>query len=194
MLVKGALDGFKPLLTFRHSCPEVHHTSLPPIFLAWTRRHLERVAMCGLKYTLKNCFIHIKVNLIMFNILIRLSANLPSQSWELIRINYWTNLLKYPPKNNKKKRGEYSIVHQIAKDKQILENRFGNKESKIYLSERHILYCYNSQWRLHAHRQINSLQPYDAKWWYIWVNIGSCNGLLPDGTNLLPEPILTSHQ
>ena len=25
----------------------------------------------------------------------------------------------------------------------------------------------------------------------IWVNIGSCNGLLPDGTKPLPEPMLT---
>ena len=30
--------------------------------------------------------------------------------------------------------------------------------------------------------------PYGAK---IWVNIGSGNGLLPDGTKPLPEPILT---
>ena len=28
----------------------------------------------------------------------------------------------------------------------------------------------------------------------IWVNIGSGNGLLPDGTNPLPEPMLTDHQ
>ena len=28
----------------------------------------------------------------------------------------------------------------------------------------------------------------------IWVNIGSGNGLLPDGTKPLPEPILTDHQ
>ena len=27
-----------------------------------------------------------------------------------------------------------------------------------------------------------------------WVNIGSGNGLLPDGTKPLPEPILTYHQ
>ena len=27
----------------------------------------------------------------------------------------------------------------------------------------------------------------------IWVNIGSGNGLLPDGTKPLPEPILTYH-
>ena len=29
---------------------------------------------------------------------------------------------------------------------------------------------------------------------YIWVNIGSSNGLLPDGTKPLPEPMLTYHQ
>ena len=28
----------------------------------------------------------------------------------------------------------------------------------------------------------------------IWVNIGSDNGLLPDGTKPLPEPMLTDHQ
>ena len=28
----------------------------------------------------------------------------------------------------------------------------------------------------------------------IWVNIGSGNGLLPDGTKPLPEPVLTYHQ
>ena len=27
----------------------------------------------------------------------------------------------------------------------------------------------------------------------IWVTIGSGNGLLPDGTKLLPEPILAYH-
>ena len=26
-----------------------------------------------------------------------------------------------------------------------------------------------------------------------WVNIGSDNGLLPDGTKSLPEPVMTSH-
>ena len=29
---------------------------------------------------------------------------------------------------------------------------------------------------------------------YIWVNIGSCNGLLPEGTKPLPEPMFTFHQ
>ena len=28
----------------------------------------------------------------------------------------------------------------------------------------------------------------------IWVNIGSGNGMLPDGTKPLPEPMLTDHQ
>ena len=28
----------------------------------------------------------------------------------------------------------------------------------------------------------------------IWVNIGSGNGLVPDGTKPLPEPMLTNHQ
>ena len=38
--------------------------------------------------------------------------------------------------------------------------------------------------------RVNSLWPSDA----IWVNIGSGNGLLPDGTKPLPEPMLTDHQ
>ena len=39
---------------------------------------------------------------------------------------------------------------------------------------------------------VNSLGPSDAIW--VWVNIGSGNGLLPDGTKPLPEPMLTYHQ
>ena len=45
-----------------------------------------------------------------------------------------------------------------------------------------------SQW-------VNSLRPSDAIWWHrFWVNIGSDNGLLPDGTKPLPESTLTYHQ
>ena len=41
----------------------------------------------------------------------------------------------------------------------------------------------------------NSLWPSDAIWRQeIWVNIGSGNGLLPDGTKPLPEPMLTYRQ
>ena len=40
---------------------------------------------------------------------------------------------------------------------------------------------------------INSLWPSDTIWRHIWVNIGSGNGLLPDGTKPLPEPMLTFH-
>ena len=29
---------------------------------------------------------------------------------------------------------------------------------------------------------------------YIWVNIGSDDGLLPDGTKPLPEPVLNNQQ
>ena len=38
---------------------------------------------------------------------------------------------------------------------------------------------------------INSLWPSDAIW--LWINIGSGNGLLPDRTKPLPEPILTNN-
>ena len=41
---------------------------------------------------------------------------------------------------------------------------------------------------------VNSLWPSDAIWRQIWVNIGSGNGLFPDGTKPLPEPMLTDHQ
>ena len=44
---------------------------------------------------------------------------------------------------------------------------------------------------------VNSLWPNDAIFMMatqIWVNIGSGNVLLPDGTKPLPEPMLTYHQ
>ena len=42
---------------------------------------------------------------------------------------------------------------------------------------------------------LNSLWPSNAILQQeIWVNIGSNNGLLPDGTKPLPEPMLTGHQ
>ena len=46
---------------------------------------------------------------------------------------------------------------------------------------------------------VSSLWPSDAIWWqekdtHKYVNIGSGNGLLPDGTKPLPEPMLTYHQ
>ena len=40
----------------------------------------------------------------------------------------------------------------------------------------------------------NSLWPSDPIWWQIWVNTGSSNGLLPNSTKPLPEPMLTNHQ
>ena len=50
----------------------------------------------------------------------------------------------------------------------------------------------SSPLRLNA--SIDSLWPTDAIATYIWVNIGSGNGLLPDGTKPLPKPVLTYHQ
>ena len=41
---------------------------------------------------------------------------------------------------------------------------------------------------------INSVWPSDTIWWQVWVSIGSGNGLLPDGTKPLPEPMLTNDQ
>ena len=42
---------------------------------------------------------------------------------------------------------------------------------------------------------INSFWSSDTIWWQeIWVIIGSGNGLLPDSTKPLPEPMLTDHQ
>ena len=41
----------------------------------------------------------------------------------------------------------------------------------------------------------NPLRPSDAIWWQeVWVNIGSGNGLVPNGTKPLPKPMLTNHQ
>ena len=42
--------------------------------------------------------------------------------------------------------------------------------------------------------EINSLGPSDTIATEIWVNTGSGNGLLPDSTKPLPEPMLTYHQ
>ena len=42
---------------------------------------------------------------------------------------------------------------------------------------------------IYAGIQVNSLWSSDAMW--RWVNIGPGNGLLPDGTKPLPEPMLT---
>ena len=43
----------------------------------------------------------------------------------------------------------------------------------------------------HVCSGLNSLCPSKAIWQQIWVNIGSGNGLLPDGKKPLPEPMLT---
>ena len=40
---------------------------------------------------------------------------------------------------------------------------------------------------------VNTLWPSHAIWLQIGVNIGSGNGLLPDGTKPLPEPMLVHH-
>ena len=41
---------------------------------------------------------------------------------------------------------------------------------------------------------MNPLWPSDTIWQQIWVNIGSGNGLSPDGTKLLLKPVATYHQ
>ena len=41
---------------------------------------------------------------------------------------------------------------------------------------------------------VNLLWPSDAKWWQILVNIGSGNGLLPNGTKPLPVTMLTKDE
>ena len=42
------------------------------------------------------------------------------------------------------------------------------------------------------HHVLNTLGPCDAT--KNWVNLGSGNGMLPDGTKPLPEPMSTYHQ
>ena len=63
------------------------------------------------------------------------------------------------------------------------------------------LYCQEQDFKIHKEFSKlvpamlgKSLRPSDAIWRQIWVNIGSSNGLLPDGTKPLPEPMMTSHQ
>ena len=41
---------------------------------------------------------------------------------------------------------------------------------------------------------VNSLGPSDAIWWHRSGQLGSGNGLLPDGTKPLPAPMLTYHK
>ena len=62
-------------------------------------------------------------------------------------------------------------------------------ESRLsHLVPRLILYDKN------VDKMFNCLWPSDAMATWIWVNIGPGNGLLPDGTEPLPEPMLTYHQ
>ena len=53
------------------------------------------------------------------------------------------------------------------------------------------IWLYNHQPRF----ELKSLWSSDAILWWCgqWVNIGSGNGLLPDGTKPMPEPMLLSH-
>ena len=47
----------------------------------------------------------------------------------------------------------------------------------------------------HRYRWLNTLWPNDATWRQEkWLNTGSGDGLLPDGTKPLPEPMLTCHK
>ena len=52
----------------------------------------------------------------------------------------------------------------------------------------------DAYWILSVTININSLSLVRHLGTWIWVNIGSGNGLLPDGTKPLPEPMLTYHQ
>ena len=62
----------------------------------------------------------------------------------------------------------------------------------------HLSWIYPKTWQgyfvqnfkmVEQRRTFNPLRPSDA-----WISIVSCNGLLPDGTKPLPEPMLTYHQ
>ena len=61
--------------------------------------------------------------------------------------------------------------------------------------------CCNTHWiSQHDSHNMRDLTDWDLMTPYgdmatrIWVNIGSGNGKLPDGTKPLPEPMLTYHQ
>ena len=49
-------------------------------------------------------------------------------------------------------------------------------------------------WQIYAALRGDELTHWGLVMPEIWVNIGSGNGLLPDGTKPLPEPMLTYHQ
>ena len=63
-----------------------------------------------------------------------------------------------------------------------------------WISRVEIRYYLHNGFPTLAKWHLNSLWPSDAIWWQIWVKLGSGNGLLPDGTKPLPEPMLTDHQ
>ena len=53
----------------------------------------------------------------------------------------------------------------------------------------------NTKWQNgYQHAIIIFITHYGLETPYVWVNIGSGNGLLPDGIKPLPEPMLTYHQ
>ena len=56
------------------------------------------------------------------------------------------------------------------------------------------LRCHRAHYDVIVMFFINSMWPSDTIWQQMWVNIGSGNGLLPDGTKPLPESVLTNHQ
>ena len=69
----------------------------------------------------------------------------------------------------------------------------GSAQNIILLNELKKCTCKSNSASLRG-QWVYSLWPRDTIWRQIWVNIGSGNGLLPDGTKPLPEPMLTDHQ
>ena len=61
----------------------------------------------------------------------------------------------------------------------------------IYSSQLSVVCCLNEMWLISLTGGL--VMPYGDRESEIWVNIGSDNGLLPDGAKPLPESMLTTH-
>ena len=92
--------------------------------------------------------------------------------------------------------GGYSLFTHKGTFKQVCVSFLRHKKyiSKCLLDKQTMLTWCGMQYSA-MFSFFNSLWPSNNTWQHgIWVNIGSGNGLLPDGTKPLPEPMSTEHQ
>ena len=90
----------------------------------------------------------------------------------------WCWIIVYRTSGNKL-RWIFSDNTIIFSEENSLENITSIMKWRLFCSYPH---CFNSFW------------PCNSVWQHRSVNIGSGNGLLPDSTKPLPEPVLTCHQ